>query len=104
MAIGAHDAIDVLLVKKYASLKVDNPEIQSSMVNPDKMYEAMNDYAQMHMTMINMQHTLRDTCMKAISQNIQYFKSRNLKKRVPPPRPAQAATNPVNKPAAQPAT
>lgn len=96
MAVGPQDAIDVLLVKKYASLKVDNPEIQSSMVNPDKMYEAMNDYAQMHMAMINMQHSLRDTCIKAISQNIHYFKSRNLKKRSVEARPKAAATNPAN--------
>lgn len=83
MAIGAKDRIDVLLVKKYATMKVDNPTIQSSMINPEKMYEAMNDYAHMHLAMINMQQSLRETCIKAISQNIQYRKSRNLKKRTP---------------------
>lgn len=83
MAIGAKDRIDVLLVKKYATMKVDNPIIQSSMINPDKMYEAMNDYAHMHLAMINMQQSLRETCIKAISQNIQYRKSRNLKKKAP---------------------
>ncbi|MCD8024789.1 MAG: hypothetical protein LUE64_04575 [Candidatus Gastranaerophilales bacterium] len=82
MAIGAKDRIDVLLVKKYASMKVDNPNIQSSMINPEKMYEAMNDYAQMHLAMINLRQNLKDTCIKAISQNIQYRKSRNLKKKV----------------------
>ncbi len=25
------------------------------MINPDKMYEAMNDYAQMHLCMLNIQ-------------------------------------------------
>ena len=49
MAIGARDRIDAMLVKKYAMQKVDNPTIQTSMINPDKMYEAMNDYAQMHL-------------------------------------------------------
>ena len=47
MAIGARDRIDAMLVRKYAMQKVDNPIIQTSMVNPEKMYEAMNDYAQM---------------------------------------------------------
>ena len=83
MTIGAKDRIDVLLVKKYATMKVDNPTIQSSMINPDKMYEAMNDYAQVHLAMINMQQNLKELCTKAIAQNIQYRKSRNLKKKVP---------------------
>lgn len=88
MTIGAKDRIDIMLVKKYATMKVDNPVIQSSMINPEKMYEAMNDYAQMHLAMINMQQNLRETCIKAISQNIQYRKSRNLKKKVPGAKPA----------------
>ena len=94
MTIGAKDTIDVLLVKKYASMKVDNPNIQTSMINPDKMYEAMNDYAHMHMAMLNMQQTLRETCIKAISGTIQYRKSRNLKRKAPTNMPA-AATNPA---------
>ena len=89
MTIGAKDKIDVLLVKKYATMKVDNPTIQSSMINPDKMYEAMNDYAQMHLAMINMQQTLKDTCIKAIAQNIHYKKSRNLKKKAQGPKPSE---------------
>lgn len=94
MSIGAKDTIDVLLVKKYASMKVDNPSIQTSMINPDKMYEAMNDYAQMHLAMINMQSALRETCIKAISGTIQYRKSRNLKKKMPP-NATPAATKPA---------
>lgn len=96
MAIGAKDRIDVLLVKKYATMKVDNPTIQSSMINPEKMYEAMNDYAQMHLAMINMQQALKDTCIKAISQNIHYRKSRNLKKKAPGAKPG--ATSPMAEP------
>lgn len=82
MSIGAKDAIDVLLVRKYATMRVDSP-IQNSMIDPNKMYDAMNDYAHMHLAMINMQQSLKGLCSKAISQNIQYNKSRNLKKRVP---------------------
>ena len=49
MAIGARDRIDAMLVKKYAMQKVDNPTIQNIYDKSDKMYEAMNDYAQMHL-------------------------------------------------------
>lgn len=79
MAVGAKDRIDVMLVKKYAMQKVDNPIIQTSMVDPEKMYEAMNDYAQMHLCMLNIQHKLKDTCISAISGSIQYTKSRNIR-------------------------
>ncbi len=86
MAIGAKDKIDALLVKKYQGLKVDNPVIQSSMIDPDKMLEAMNDYAMIHMNALNLQQQLKSTCIKAISLNIQYRKSKNIKMR----KPAQA--------------
>ena len=79
MAIGAKDKIDALLVKIYQGLKVDNPVIQTSMVDPNRMLEAMNDFAAIHMNAINIQQQLKDTCIKAISLNIQYRKSRNLK-------------------------
>ena len=41
MAVGARDYIDKLLVKKYADEKVDNHEAMESMINPDKMLEAI---------------------------------------------------------------
>ena len=71
MAIGAKDKIDALLVKKYQGLKVDTPVIQSSMVDPNKMLEAMHDYAMVHMNALNLQQQLKSTCIKAISLNIQ---------------------------------
>ncbi len=83
MAIGARDRIDAMLVKKYAMQKVDNPIIQTSMIDPNKMYEAMNDYAQMHLSMLNIQQKLKNTCISAIAGSIQYTKSRNLKSRRP---------------------
>ena len=45
MAVGARDYIDKLLVKKYADEKVDNHDAMESMVDPQKMLEAMNDVA-----------------------------------------------------------
>ena len=74
MAIGAQDSLDRALVKKYQSLKVDNAIVQSSMIDPNKMMDTMNDYANAHMEAFRIQQTLRDICTKAISMNIQYTK------------------------------
>ncbi len=86
MAIGAKDKIDALLVKKYQGLKVDNPVVQSSMVDPQKMLDAMNDFAMVQMNALNIQQQLKTTCIKAISLNIQYRKSKHIKIK----KPAQA--------------
>ena len=83
MAIRARDRIDAMLVRKYAMQKVDNPIIQTSMVDPEKKYEAMNDYAQMHLSMLNIQQKLKETCINAISGSIKYTKSRNIKVKKP---------------------
>lgn len=85
MAIGAKDKIDVLLVKKYQGLKVDNPVIQTSMVDPNKMLDAMNDFAMIQLNTLNLQQQLKSTCIKAISLNIQYRKSKTIKSRKPAP-------------------
>ena len=74
MAVGARDSLDKALVKKYQSLKVDNAVIESSMIDPNKMLNTMNDYANAHMEAFRIQQTLRDICSKAISMNIQYTK------------------------------
>ena len=62
MAIGAEDYIDQLLVKKYAEEKVDNHDDMESMVNPEKMMEAMNDYASVHKNMLLMSSKISDIC------------------------------------------
>ena len=79
MAVGAQDKLDKALVRKYQSLKVDNAVIQNSMVDPEKMMETMNDYANAHMEAFRIQQTLRGICTKAISMNIQYTKMKNVK-------------------------
>lgn len=79
MAVGAQDKLDKALVRKYQSLKVDNAIIQSSMIDPNKMMDTMNDYANAHMEAFRIQQTLRDICTKAISMNIQYTKMKNVK-------------------------
>ena len=79
MSIGAQDRLDVALVKKYSTLRVDNPIVGNSMVDPNKMYDAMNDYASMHRSMLDIQQKLHKTCLDAIGLNIQYNKTKRLK-------------------------
>jgi hypothetical protein len=62
MAVGARDYIDKLLVKKYADEKVDNHEAMESMVNPEKMLEAMNDVAMIQKNMFMLSQKLCATC------------------------------------------
>ena len=78
MGIGATDRLDIALVKKYNGLRVDNPIVGNSMVDPQKMYDAMNDYAQMHMAMISVGQKLRSTCISAMAPNIKYNKTKPL--------------------------
>lgn len=62
MAVGARDYIDKLLVKKYADEKVDNHDAMTSMVDPDKMLEAMNDVAAVQRNMFMLSQKLCSTC------------------------------------------
>ena len=64
MAIGARDYIDQLLVKKYAQEKVDNHENTVSVVNPEKMMSAMNDYASMSRNMFVLSQKLSSACSR----------------------------------------
>jgi|GEM_PF-973785 len=80
MSVGAKDYLDMALVKKYASMRVDNPIVESSMVDPNKMFEAMNDYASMHRSMLDIQQKLRSTCIRTTAMGIKYHKSRDLSK------------------------
>ncbi len=79
MGIGAKDTLDIALVKKYNSLRVDNPIVGNSMVDPNKMYDAMNDYASMQKSMLDIQQKLHSTCLNAITPSIQYCKTKRLK-------------------------
>ena len=62
MAVGAKDRIDQLLVKKYAKEQVDNHDISMSMVDPEKMMEAMNDYAAIQKNMLIMSGRIANLC------------------------------------------
>ena len=71
MAVGARDYIDKLLVKKYAEEKVDNHEAMESMVEPNKMLEAMNDVATVQRNMFLLSQKLYTTCY-AINAKARY--------------------------------
>lgn len=72
MAVGARDKIDRELVKKYAKLKMDNPET-TKLVDSQKMLSAMNDYAAMQRNMLDMNSKLKDICSNVTSKSVVYL-------------------------------
>lgn len=72
MAVGARDYIDKLLVKKYADEKVDNHDALESMVDPQKMLEAMNDVAMVQRNMFNLSQSLYNTCYAINARTARY--------------------------------
>lgn len=75
MAVGARDYIDKLLVKKYADEKVDNHEALESMIDPNKMLEAMNDLATVQRNMFALSQKLMSTCYAINARSARYRKS-----------------------------
>ena len=75
MAIGAEVYIDQLLVKKYAEEKVDNHDNMESMVDPNKMMGAMNDYANMYKNMMMLKQRLNIACYAVNAKNARYIRS-----------------------------
>ena len=72
MAVGARDYIDKLLVKKYADEKVDNHDALESMVDPNKMLEAMNDGAMIQRNMFALSQRLQNTCYAINARTARY--------------------------------
>lgn len=75
MAIGARDYIDKLLVQKYSNEKVDNHEAMESMVDPQKMLEAMNDLAVVQRNMFTLSQRLSSTCYAINARVARYQKN-----------------------------
>ncbi len=73
MAVGAKDRIDKELVKKYSKLKMDNPET-TKLVDSQKMLAAMNDYAMMQRSMLDMNSKLKSICSDVTSKSVVYLK------------------------------
>ncbi|MBR6127064.1 hypothetical protein IKQ21_05195 [bacterium] len=74
MAVGARDYIDKLLVKKYADEKVDNHDSMESMVDPQKMLDAMNDVATIQRNMFMLSQKLFSTCYAVNAKAARYKK------------------------------
>ena len=72
MAIGARDYIDKLLVKKYADEKVDNHDALESMIDPQKMLDAMNDVAMIQRNMFALSQKLQSTCYAINARTARY--------------------------------
>ena len=79
MGVGAEDYIDKMLVQKYQEEKVDNHESISSMVDPNKMLEAMNDYAATLKNMMQLSQRLNIACYAINARSARY--QRNLGRR-----------------------
>lgn len=75
MSIGAEDYIDQLLVKKYAEEKVDNHDSMESMVDPEKMMGAMNDYASMYRNMMALKQRLNIACYAINARTARYTRT-----------------------------
>ena len=77
MAVGARDVIDKLLVKKYANEQVDNHNDITSMIDPNKMLEAMNDVATVQRNMFMLSQKLSMAC-SAINAKRARYKEREI--------------------------
>lgn len=78
MAIGAQDYIDQLLVRKYATEKADNHDAIESMVKPEEMMAAMNDYSTVSRNMMALNRRLTAVCLAVNSINAQYNRPASL--------------------------
>lgn len=75
MGVGAEDYIDKMLVQKYQEEKVDNHDNTESMVDPDKMLEAMNDYASTLRNMMQLRQRLNIACYAINARTARYQRS-----------------------------
>lgn len=75
MGIGAEDYIDKMLVQKYQEEKVDNHDTMESMVDPDKMMDAMSDYAETLRNMVALRQRLNIACYAINARTARYQKS-----------------------------
>ena len=79
MGIGAEDYIDKMLVQKYQEEKVDNHDNTESMVDPNKMLEAMNDYAATLRNMVELRQRLNIACYAINARTARYRRSMGMR-------------------------
>lgn len=82
MAIGARDYIDKMLVKKYATERVDS-EVQDSKVSPDDVMKMMNAYSYMRNgTNVNLQKLCGAVVAKTAYRNSAYLNTQKERERL----------------------
>ena len=75
MGVGAEDYIDKMLVQKYQEVQADNHDNMESMVDPEKMLEAMNDYAATAKHMMELRQRLNIACYAINAKTARYQRS-----------------------------
>lgn len=75
MSVGADDYIDKMLVQKYQEEKVDNHDNMESMIDPQAMMRAMNDYASTLKNMMELRQRLNIACYAINARTARYKKS-----------------------------
>ena len=75
MAVGARDHIDRLLVGKYADEKTLCLEESALAVEPEKMLNAMQDYAAVQRSFMTMQIKLKSICSNVTAKGANYRSS-----------------------------
>lgn len=75
MGIGAEDYIDKMLVQKYQEEKVDNHDSMESMIDPEKMLDAMNEYASTLKNMVELRQRLNIACYAINARTARYQRS-----------------------------
>ena len=75
MAFRPKDKIDMMIVQKYASEKMDNCTY-TALVNPNEMMVAMRDYAEVQRNFMVLNNKLKDLCQNVSSKAVAYRASR----------------------------
>jgi len=74
MAVGARDQIDRLLVQKYADFDGNCKGELHTAIDAEKMLETMNDYANVHRSMIDLHNKMKSVCA-GINAKVRYSRS-----------------------------
>ena len=75
MAFRPKDQIDMMIVQKYASEKMDNCTY-TALVNPNEMMVAMRDYAEVQRNFMTLNNQLKNLCQTVSSKAASYRASR----------------------------
>ena len=75
MAFRPKDQIDMMIVQKYASEKMDNCTY-TALVNPNEMMVAMKDFAEVQRNFMILNNQIKDLCQNVNSKAAMYKASK----------------------------